>query len=70
MRWITSSDGMNSHSPSDPITITRSSSVSVRSLTSGVEITPTECATVSHSDRDIASPGMSWSASHTRTGPS
>ena len=67
---ITSCEGMNSHSPSLPITITRSSSVRSLSVTSGVLITPTECATVSHSERDIASPGMSWSANQTRAGPS
>lgn len=75
----TSSDGMNSHSPSLPRTIIRSSSVSVLSNTSGVDTTPTPhhslltaptlCATVSPSDRDIASPGISWSFSQTRSGP-
>ncbi len=57
----------------------RSSSVSVLSNTSGVDTTPTPhrslltaptlCATVSPSDRDIASPGISWSFSQTRSGP-
>mmetsp|Transcript_73198 Transcript_73198/g.176925 ORF Transcript_73198/g.176925 Transcript_73198/m.176925 type:complete len:223 (-) Transcript_73198:348-1016(-) len=67
---MTSWFSQNSHSPSEASTIILSASVSSTWCISGSEITPAVCATVSPSERAIASPGMSMWPSHTRGGPS
>mmetsp|Transcript_22661 Transcript_22661/g.72914 ORF Transcript_22661/g.72914 Transcript_22661/m.72914 type:complete len:223 (-) Transcript_22661:424-1092(-) len=67
---MTSAFSMNSHSPSLPSTSTLSLAVNFTWCTSGSELTPAVCATTSPSERDMARPGMSMCASHTRAGPS
>jgi hypothetical protein len=59
----------NSQTPSLAITTNLSFSVSVISVTSGSGITPTEWATLSPIDLDIAKPGMSSYLTHTHLGP-
>lgn len=55
--------------PSDPITMNLSSGLMEYSKISGSAITPTDSATQSPMDRDIARPGMSAVCSQTLDGP-
>jgi len=65
----TSTFDINSQTPSDASRMNWSNSVSVYSIISGSGITPTDYATLSPIDLDMASPGTSSSWTQTLKGP-
>mmetsp|Transcript_1031 Transcript_1031/g.2153 ORF Transcript_1031/g.2153 Transcript_1031/m.2153 type:complete len:298 (+) Transcript_1031:698-1591(+) len=67
--FATSNASKWSHTPSLASTTKLCCSDLSQIATDGMEVTPTECATSSPIDRDMARPGESSLASHTRCGP-